>query len=43
MIAMGAELLQFQTGGGIATVFGRGITGNPRRALGRITAAFRTF
>ena len=43
LVAMGTELVQFQTSRGITTVFGGGITGNPRRALRGITATLGAF
>lgn len=42
-IAVGAKLLQFETGGGITTIFGSRVTGNTGGSLAAIRATFGTF
>jgi hypothetical protein len=42
-IAVGAELFQFQAGGGITTVFGCGIAGDTRGTLVSVSAALGAF
>jgi hypothetical protein len=43
LIAVGAEFFQFQTGGGVPTIFHRGIPGDTGGALIGIGAALSTF
>jgi len=43
LVAMGAELIQFDAIGGVAAVFGGSVTGNPGSALVRIGATLGTF
>jgi len=43
LVAVGAELFQFQPGGGIAAIFGGGIARHTRRSLVNVRATFGAF
>jgi hypothetical protein len=42
-VAVGTELLEFQTGSGVTTVFHRGIAGDTSRTLVQVSAALHAF
>jgi hypothetical protein len=43
LVAMGAEFFQLNPGSSVTTIFGRGVTGHPRRSLGCVGATLRAF